>query len=329
VQEGEREPSARWATTAVAAGSGPAFELHSKPGSNRVIYLDFDGHTITGTAWNKAKGIDPIPVAPWDADGAPDVFSTAEQDVIREVWARVAEDYKPFDVDVTTQRPYLADIERTDVNDLRYGTRVVFDPGTWYQSDCGCFGVAYGGVFDQTGNHPYYQPALVFTKDRAANAKGLAQTASHEVGHNVGLAHDGTATSSVYAGHGAWAPIMGSGHSRAITQFSKGEYSGANNQEDDFAVAGQNGLALRGDDHSNLDATATALTLGTSRSGIITTPTDVDVFKISLAAGTYTFLAHAPPPGANLDIRLQLVSATGSPPRTRPPASTTPARRPA
>ena len=45
-------PSPRWATQAVAGATGPAFELHSKPGSNRVIYLDFDGHTITGTAWN-------------------------------------------------------------------------------------------------------------------------------------------------------------------------------------------------------------------------------------------------------------------------------------
>lgn len=28
------------------------FQLHSKPDSKRVIYLDFDGHSTTGSAWN-------------------------------------------------------------------------------------------------------------------------------------------------------------------------------------------------------------------------------------------------------------------------------------
>jgi hypothetical protein len=28
--------------------------LHSRPGSTRKIFLDFDGHTTTATAWNDA-----------------------------------------------------------------------------------------------------------------------------------------------------------------------------------------------------------------------------------------------------------------------------------
>jgi hypothetical protein len=28
--------------------------LHSRPGSSRKMFLDFDGHTTTGTAWNNA-----------------------------------------------------------------------------------------------------------------------------------------------------------------------------------------------------------------------------------------------------------------------------------
>ena len=31
------------------------FALHSRPGSSRVIYLDFNGETITGTAWNNSS----------------------------------------------------------------------------------------------------------------------------------------------------------------------------------------------------------------------------------------------------------------------------------
>ncbi|HET6989317.1 MAG TPA: hypothetical protein VFI00_22000, partial [Kribbella sp.] len=84
-------PSPRWATNALAAATGPAFELHSKPGSNRVIYLDFDGHTITGTAWNTGGKPATVNVTAYDTDGNPNNWSTAEQDVVRDVWARVSE----------------------------------------------------------------------------------------------------------------------------------------------------------------------------------------------------------------------------------------------
>ena len=191
------------------------------------------------------------------------------------MWARVAEDYAPFDVDVTTQAPAQAAITRSGSSDQQYGTRVLIDPTTWYQSGCGCGGVAYVGVYDNTSHHAYYQPALVFTKGVGTGAKNIAEAASHEAGHNIGLSHDGTASVGYYQGHGAWAPIMGVGYSKAISQWSKGEYSGANNKEDDFAVAGQNGLALRADDHGNGTGDATALTLGTTRQRCLrrTTPT--------------------------------------------------------
>jgi hypothetical protein len=315
------KPSKRWATTAVAAATGPAFELHSKPGSNRVIYLDFDGHTITGTAWNASKGIDPITVTPYDTDGNPSNWSTAEQDVVRDVWARVAEDYAPFDVDVTTQEPAPDAITRSGATDLQYGTRVLIDPTSWYQSGCGCGGVAYVGVFDQTSSHAYYQPALVFTKGVGTGAKNIAEAASHEAGHTVGLSHDGTATVGYYQGHGAWAPIMGVGYYKAISQWSKGEYAGANNTEDDFAVAGQNGLALRVDDHGNSTTTAAALTLGTTVNGIYADDADVDMFRIDLAAGTFTFAANTAASGADLDIKLQLLNSSGAVVATADPAA--------
>jgi len=314
-------PSPRWATKAVAAATGPAFELHSKPGSNRVIYLDFDGHTITGTAWNTNGKPATVNVTPYDTNGNTSTWSTAEQDVVRDVWARVAEDYAPFDVDVTTQAPAQAAITRSGGSDQQYGTRVLIDPTTWYQSGCGCGGVAYIGVYDNISNHAYYQPALVFTKGVGTGAKNIAEAASHEAGHNIGLSHDGTASVGYYQGHGAWAPIMGVGYSKAISQWSKGEYTGANNKEDDFAVAGQNGLALRADDHGNGTSDATALTLGTSVSGVYASDSDVDTFRIDLSAGTFTFAANAAASGADLDIKLQLLNSSGTVVATADPAA--------
>ena len=39
-------------TTAAAITATDAFALHSRPGASKVIYLDFDGHTTSGTSWN-------------------------------------------------------------------------------------------------------------------------------------------------------------------------------------------------------------------------------------------------------------------------------------
>ncbi|TCC43433.1 zinc-dependent metalloprotease family protein [Kribbella sindirgiensis] len=313
--------SPRWATTAVTSATGPAFELHSKPGSKRVIYLDFTGHTITGTAWNTNGKPSTVTVKPYDTNGNTSTWSTAEQDVVHEVWARVAEDYAPFNVDVTTQQPTAAAITRSDASDAVYGTRVLIDPGTWYQSGCGCGGVAYIGVYDQTSRHAYYQPALVFTKGVGTGAKNIAEVASHEAGHNVGLSHDGTASAAYYKGHGAWAPIMGSGYTKAITQWSKGEYSGANNKQNDYTVMNGNGMTLRADDYGNTTATAKALTLGTSVPGMYAVDSDVDMFRVDLKAGTFKFAANAAAIGANLDIKLQLLNSAGTVLATANPAS--------
>ncbi|WBQ05555.1 PPC domain-containing protein [Kribbella sp. CA-293567] len=316
------EVSPRWATTKVAAAEGPAFELHSKPGADKVIYLDFDGHSITGTAWNADKAIDPIAVSAYDTDGNAASFSTAEQDVVHEVWARVAEDYAAFDVDVTTQQPSQEAINRTDAADQQYGTRVLIDPGTWYQSSCGCGGVAYIGVYDNADQHDYYQPALVFTKGVGTGAKNLAEAASHEAGHNVGLGHDGTASVGYYEGHGAWAPIMGVGYYRGISQWSKGEYSGANNAEDDFAVIGSHGLALRADEAGDSTAAATALSVGTPAAGFIAAEADTDVYRVDVAtAGNYTATASSAALGGNLDIKLDLLNSAGAVVTTADPDS--------
>lgn len=66
---------------------------------------------------------------------------------------------------------------------------------------------------------------------------------STELGHNMGLSHDGVkdpatgaTTSGYYQGQGDWAPIMGVGYYKPTTQFSKGEYLNANQLQDDYNV---------------------------------------------------------------------------------------------
>jgi hypothetical protein len=284
------------------------FTLHSRPGSNRVIVLDFNGHDYKGTAWYKrdSSGY----ASPYNSEGDSATFSEAERAVIHSVWQRVAEDYAPFDVDVTTEDPGAEAIRRTDGNDQQYGTRVVVTPTQAY--NCSCGGVAYVGTYDITpgSTHDYYQPAWVFTNGVGFGAKNIAEAASHEAGHNLGLSHDGTSTTGYYTGHGDWAPIMGVGYYEAISQWSKGEYAGANNTEDDYSVVAENGVSLRADDHSATTPTVIALTNGAgSARGLIERATDVDAFSITVQSPTEVVVSPALV-SPNLDISVVARSAS-------------------
>ena len=285
------------------------FLLHSNPGSQRTIYLDFDGHTVTGTGWNVIFAVDPIIALPYDSDGNPSSFTNTELDAIQSIWQRVAEDYAPFDVDVTTQDPGYAAINRSSTGDATYGTRLVVtsSSGDVCPGSSGC---AFLGNFDRIGaDHDFFQPGWTFpVPPWNTNAKIIAEVISSEVGHNVGLSHDGQGSTVYYTGHDVWAAIMGSSFTRPIVQFSKGEYSNPSNTEDDFVVMASNGLAGRADDHANNTGTATDLT--SSQTGIISSENDIDVFRYSPAvSGLASFSAQPSPVSPNLDIVLALFSS--------------------
>ncbi len=71
--------------TPLIAPLAQTFFLHSKPGSSKVIYLDFNGHTLSGNAWTASNngGAD-IVAPPWDTDGRPTTYSTSEQTTIQQ-----------------------------------------------------------------------------------------------------------------------------------------------------------------------------------------------------------------------------------------------------
>lgn len=282
------------------------FLLHSRPGANKVIYLDFDGHTTRGTPWNSGRG--DIVSAPFDLDGNPSAWSTGELDVIQYIWQRVAEDFAPFEVDVTTQDPGIEGLRRSNSSDTYYGQRVVISPTNWYSTNAG--GVAYIGSFNWSSD----TPCFAFTAQLANGEKYIAEAASHETGHTLGLYHDGTTTGvEYYSGHGNWAPIMGVGYYRNIVQWSKGEYANANNKEDDLAIIPTYGIPYRADDHGDYIDSATLLA-GTSisASGLIEDSFDADVFRFNSGAGTLNLTAVPAPRSPNLDIEMSLFDGTGN-----------------
>jgi hypothetical protein len=304
------------------------FKLHSLPGAQRVIYLDFNGETVSGSAWNdQYTNGSSFYASPFDTDASPSTFSNGEMDSIQGAWARVAEDYAPFGVDVTTEDPTLALLDRAGSSDLLFGTRALITNTSTIYSGCSCAGIAFIGTYGIASSHQYYQPALIFSQALGGYDKDLGDAISHEVGHNLGLDHDGTASDGYYLGQGAWAPLMGAGYYHPITQFSKGEYAGANNTQDDFSLIQQNGAPLRADDYGNTIATASPFPVTGTAKGVITTDADVDVFSVAAPAGPLSFSANPAAKGPNLDVKLELLDSAGNvvtsndPPSAQPSSS--------
>ncbi len=306
------------ATLTPAYSTSKTFALHSNPGAERTIFLDFDGATVSGTRWNTGNGgnIENGTHIGWDSDGAPATFNTSEHAWIQEVWREVAESYAPMNVDVTTQDPGQAAWTRTSSGDTKYGTRVLVTSSQTAQAQAcsGCLGVAWLGTFDMVDPGAEYQPAWVFATNRNFAPMIVAQAASHEAGHNLGLSHDGRNQEPYYAGTQAWGPIMGSSMTRAVSQFSIGEYAGANQTQDDFAMMRANGLPLRTDDHGNTTGAATQLGALPSYAvnGIISTRTDQDVLALTLQCTTdLTVTATGIGAQTALDLSLAVLDGTG------------------
>lgn len=315
-----------------AAAADDAFALHSRPGAPHVVYLDFDGHSFSGTAWGSGT----VYAAAFDLDGNPASFSAAERTAIAEIWHRVAEDFAAFDIDVTTERPasfgpYTGRVLITSKRQTN-GQAMPYDTAG---------GVAYIGVWGRSNYASYYSPALVYYDNLAKNATYIAEASAHEFGHNLGLSHDGTSSVTYYAGHGSgatsWAPIMGNSYSRNVTQWSKGEYAGANNTQDDIAIIAD-ALFLADDDHGDTPAAASALSINGNgeilvsdpeidpnnlypeNKGVIDSSADWDYFSFYAGAGTVDIRVNPAwqafyrdsRRGANLDVRAVLFDARGN-----------------
>ena len=282
------------------------FNLSSRPSSGKVIYLDLDGHTTTGDFWNSPEltGIPSLYSAPYVN---PATATDAQRDAVYEIWRRVAEDYLPFDVNVTTRDPGPAGLRKTSPGDQSYGQRMVITPTNWIGS--GTLGVALLFVFDDSVD----RSAFVFTA--GLSPRVIAEAVSHEAGHTLGLSHDGTTTGAeYYDGHGNWAPIMGRSISpRAlVTQWSKGEYTNANNREDDVVgIASYTGF--RADDHASVAAFATLVGSNSTTSGVIGAGGDVDVFVVDAGPGTIDVtVTPALREGTNLHARVTVRDPAGN-----------------
>lgn len=285
-------------TGGVGVAYGDTFKLHSLMGARQVVYLDFDGHTTTGTAWNSYWNTSSFHSPAFSTD-ASEAFNASELLAIQQIWQRVAEFFSPFNINVTTEDPGAAALSYSGASDNSFGIRVVVtDEG----------GKPWGGI-GYTGSFAWNSdtPVFVYANNLADNAKFIADCIAHEVGHALGLSHDGRGGDAYYWGHTNWAPVMGAGYDAKVVQWSNGAYNGANNTQDDLAIitgAANMGVAYRADDYGNTFATAATFNQTVSN-GIATVSTygiisgsgarnDIDMFAFSVAEGGSINLTVSP-----------------------------------
>jgi hypothetical protein len=315
-------------TSAAAVAVSPfpgSLVFHSRPGAPNVLYINFVGETVTGTAWNTAERTS-IPALPFSKDSDFTTFSDSEQLDIRRVWQRMAEDFAPFNINVTTERPASFNT-RTAMVLITRNT----DANGVNNPSSGAGGVAYVNVF-ATSSFASYRPAWVYHNNLGNSEANIAEAASHEIGHNLGLTHDGTTSSDYYGGHGSgdisWGPLMGTGYGRNVSQWCKGEYLNSNNTQDDLAQIAAK-ISYVADDHSNSPTGATALTItngtqilsttpendptnsNTANKGIIERNNDIDVFSFVTGSGPVRLNVNpgvmpAGTRGGNLDVLMEL-----------------------
>lgn len=267
--------------------------LESRPGATAVVYLDFDGETVSGTSWRNGNTINAQPSGLSDAE-------------ILRAWEIMAEDFSPFDINITTNR---AVYDQAPSNQRMF---CIFTPTD--SAAPGSGGVAFINSFSSNSNNPCWVYNL-------GSGKDAGDTGSHEVGHTMGLDHDGKGGTEYYQGHNDWAPIMGFSLGRSIAQWSFGEYSNASNTEDDIAIItnSRNNFGFVPDDHGNNIQNATELNANgggviaeEQNSGTLHNRGDKDVFSFLTQSGDANFQIFPALNDPNLDIRARILDSSGN-----------------
>jgi hypothetical protein len=281
--------------------------LNSYPSASAVVFLDFDGHTVNGTSWNYNGPL---------VCGA----SGLDNSKIIEVFNRVAEDYRPFNLNITTDSTkFLAAPANSRM-------RVIITvSSSWY-------GTAGGVAFVTSFSWGDDNPCFVFSQLLNFNVKNIAEAASHEAGHTLGMYHQSTydadcnKISDYNAGQGSgeigWAPIMGVGYYQNFTLWNNGpnSYGCTSYQSDlDIITSGTNGFGYRTDDYSNNFADAAAASFFNNQfnlSGVIERNTDQDIFMFTLPSNGRFQLDAIPynvgsnNSGSDLDLQVTLYNAS-------------------
>lgn len=304
--------------------------LSSLPGAARTIFLDFDGDFQS--VWNRTDSgqqYTNVRVGEFNIDNTAGI-SDAESAAIQKIWETVADDYAPFNVNVTTVAP-ASFANNTAMRVVMAGdcnATLRTSPTTTINVSGNRFiATNTGALVDTSGyaainSYTNAEPNVVYvfakymstwgTVDSEGHSRDLramiATTASHEAGHSFGLVHHG----NYDVGTGITTPIMGSNTAGDRTIWSR--YTVGTTTHDNVAKL-TSVFGARPDEAGNSYSTARDFQFttysplrgwsGTAR-GIIGTTGDSDMYRFSLSSsGSFRFNVTVPQFG-NLDSQLVL-----------------------
>ncbi len=283
-----REVSHSARTIARSTQLNASGNFESKAGAPAVIYCNFEGEVVNQALWSTST-----------INAAPSGLSSGE---VAEILKLVAEDFAPFDVNVTNDRSVY---DSTPSN-----KRVMCISTPTDTASPGSGGVAFLDTFVDD---------LVCWD---FNLSG--DTISHEVGHTLNLDHHGDSSQNApeyHDGHASesrdWGPIMGSAFEASMVQWSDGNYSFATNgNQDDLDLITNYGLSYRADDYGNDSATGENISISNmlvTRNGIIERSTDIDVFNVTYSSLGKVQVAGTSREGAqsNLDVNMSILDSDG------------------
>jgi PKD repeat protein len=309
-----------------AVNATTAFQLHSRPGATRVLYLDFIG--------NISRFVNVTNTPPFQLAGTSSPTAQANLDAIRDIWVHVAEDFAAWDIDVTTAAPLpTARGQRCIIGGSNMDWLGI--PGVMGVSILGTF----GGTIDRLDvpNFVFVDDAIPSDNPGVSNHEITIACVAHEVGHTLGLQHWGETTagsgSSYTGGHtiagltgvSTVCPIMGNSglpgwpSTCNLNQWSRGGYPFAeaatmSGTQDDLAMISTFATRLT----SSTSTLATADTVSGSSitaGGIISSSADVNLMKIHPGPGPLSLTALTQSSYrtrvSNLKVGLSLLDANG------------------
>ena len=291
--------------------------LNSNPDSIYTIYLDFDGNTTTTWTNNVNEGASIVtPRFTIDGDTSKTSFTDVEKVAIYQIWQGVAEDFMPFDVNVTTAEPSQADFLAGRAQRVAIGG----SNKDWYsKSASNTTGVSYIGSFSWHEDNPnfVFSECFIDSNRTSVDAASLAATVSHEVGHALGLRHMGYYVNGkqheYFGGANGWGPLMGNPDGEDVTQWSRGDYQSATRVEDELEIiTTQNGFGYRDDDYAdsfNGAATLTIISGVGEISGIIERNTDIDYFTFQSDGSELQFRIGGIKNVTNLDVLITVYNS--------------------
>lgn len=265
-------------------------KLQSRPGSPYVFYLN---NTAVMDGENPKNG-------------------RSKEEMFR-VWQCTADQYSMFNLNITTDVAVYNAAKSADV--LKTGNIKFVDADGRSNACLACFGTTTAGTLYRNPNNNNY-------------GYGIGMTCAHEVGHQMGMSHDGGSSQSdpeYFFGLPAvqWNAIMGNywygdKWNHQLFQWSKGEYNTATQKQDDLQIMNVNEkVPYMVDDNPSgkkMVLSAAGVIDPTSNWGQIEKNTDTDAFtfevgenggKLNLKIDPLEYLRQ-------LDVAAKIVDANGT-----------------